>query len=130
MHWKRKEKCAMNRYLVDTNIVIKALNGDAACRNIIAGNKIYISVVTEIERYSWNKLTEDDIAAIDAFLKQCFIYTFYTALKPIIIELRKRFGLKLPDAIIIATAIDNGLTVVSSESRFAKVQDLSFIHVT
>ena len=120
----------MNRYLVDTNIIIKALSGDAACRNIIANNKIYTSIVSEIELYSWNKITQYDIAAIDAFIAQCFTYTFYSALKHSIIKLRKSFGLKLPDAIIIATAIDNGLTIISSESKFAKVENLSFIHVT
>lgn len=40
------------------------------------------------------------------------------------IELRKKYNIKLPDAIIAATAIENDLTLITADKGFEKVEEL------
>ena len=119
----------MNRYLIDTNVIIKSLQGNPACIEIIQGSKVYLSIVTEIELKVWDELQKKDDVIIDGFLSQCFVHNFYLSLKPAIIFFRKKYKLKLPDAIIVATAYDNGLPLVSSEKKFQKIIDLPIIYI-
>lgn len=40
------------------------------------------------------------------------------------IQIRKRYHVKLPDAIIVATAIVNDLTLITADVGFKKIEEL------
>ena len=48
-------------------------------------------------------------------------------IKDISIDLRRNYKLKLPDAIIAATAIFLGIPLISADGHFDKIEDLVFI---
>ena len=50
-------------------------------------------------------------------------------LKNKIIELRNTYRLKLPDAIIAASAIINNATLVTADSDFKKVKELQLMSI-
>jgi predicted nucleic acid-binding protein len=45
------------------------------------------------------------------------------------IEIRKKYNLKIPDAVIAATAICKKLPLFSGDDIFNRVKELNFIHV-
>ncbi|TAN48364.1 MAG: PIN domain-containing protein [Methylococcaceae bacterium] len=42
-----------------------------------------------------------------------------------LIALRRKYSLKLPDAVIAATALDWGSTLLSNDARLSRIQELS-----
>jgi len=45
------------------------------------------------------------------------------------LKLEKNYGLKVPDAIIAATAITKQLTFFSADDIFKRIPDLNFVYV-
>ena len=114
---------------IDTNIIIRALNGDETCRKTINNKIPVISIITEIELLSWPDLDPEGYKLITSFLEDCFIINISPEIKEKAIAIRKNYGLKVPDAIIAATAIIKNLTLFSADDIFARVKELNFIHV-
>ena len=71
-----------------------------------------------------------EIKQIKGFLQDCQIIDLSTSIKEKAIELRRTYGLKLPDAIIAATAIEMNLPLMSGDGIFNRVAELSFAHYT
>lgn len=45
-------------------------------------------------------------------------------------ELRKKYHIRLPDAIISATAIENDLTLITADKGFEKLEELKLTLIT
>jgi predicted nucleic acid-binding protein len=58
-----------------------------------------------------------------------YFHFFRIVSKNEVISLRRKYSLKLPDAIIAATAITKKLTLFSGDDIFHRVKELNFIHV-
>ncbi len=124
------------RDLLDTNAISKAFRnllpepGLNLIRDII-GDQAIISVITRIELIGFDP--KDDLTA-RTFFQFVQEATQLTLDEPVIlqtIELRKRIRIKLPDAIIAATALVHNLTLVSdNDVDFLKVPKLKYINPT
>lgn len=104
------------KYLWDTNTVIYYLqqqfppSAEKFIDSILPDSQPAISVITEIELLCWKTATEKDIK-------------FKTA------ELRKAYKIKLPDAIIAATALVYDLTLITRNvSDFKNIDELNVIN--
>ena len=93
-----------NSFLVDTNIFIYLLNGNERIADILQGKNIYCSFVTELELKSSKKYTLTEEKIITGILKETHILDINSQIKINTILFRKKYGLKLPDAIIAATS--------------------------
>jgi predicted nucleic acid-binding protein len=99
--------------LFDTNILIDHLNGIAkATREITRSKDAAISVITWIEVMTGAASTEEE-AILRAFLSnfQCLEITREVAERAAVIQRQKR--IKMPDAIILATAEAAGRQLVT-----------------
>jgi predicted nucleic acid-binding protein len=114
----------MSSLLLDTNIVIRAINNESGLQKTLSNKIGYISFVTEIELLSWPSNTIADIETLQAFMDQCIILEYTIGLKDIIIEMRKLYKLKLADAIIAASAIYFNLKIMTGDKAFQKVKEL------
>jgi predicted nucleic acid-binding protein len=114
---------------IDTNIVIRYFNGDEICKEIISAKIPVLSIISEIELLSWPQLHSDDYNSLDSFLSECFIVNLSPEIKNETIVIRKKYGLKVPDAIIAATATTKNLTLFSSDDIFKRITHLNFVHV-
>jgi predicted nucleic acid-binding protein len=114
---------------IDTNIIIRAFAGDEFCKNTLNGKMVAVSIIAEIELLSWPRLSESDYTILSSFLQDCFIIGFSQEIKNEVIHLRKNFTLKIPDAIIAATAITKNLPLFSSDDIFKRIPHLNFVHV-
>ncbi|HLA36443.1 MAG TPA: type II toxin-antitoxin system VapC family toxin [Rhodocyclaceae bacterium] len=105
------------RYLFDTNSVIYYFNGltaDASLHDLLK-ESFKISVITRIEFLGWGEFATNP-ALYDqarAFISHATLYDLTDEIVEQTIRLRQQFKTKTPDAIIAATALVNGLIVVT-----------------
>ena len=112
---------------IDTNICIYLLNGDIVLAELLQGQNLYISIITEMELYAYHGDNASAIQVLDNFLKSISVINIEEKVKINTIEIRKRSKLKLPDSIIAASAISFGLPLITADKGFRKVNHLDLI---
>lgn len=117
-----------NNLFLDTNIILYLLNGDQTLAELLNNKHLYISVITELELLAFKGITEKEEKIIKEFVSQCKIITINNAVKQETIRIRKTYNTKLPDSIIIATALYLELPLITSDIEFKKVEELTLIH--
>lgn len=110
-------------FVLDTNAVLYFLAGRLA--EPLPDAVYYISVITEIELLSYPALTQEDEAIINAFLEDVRIVDLQADIKQSAIHFRRKYRLKLPDALIVATAYGLDASLLSNDMQLTKVAELS-----
>lgn len=125
---------AMN-YIWDTNIVIYFLEGSFADKamafigSTISKKPPMISAITEMELLCWKTDNEKDMYYVEEFVHQSDIAEIDLAVKQKTIELKRICKIKLPDAIIAATAITTNSTLLTRNlSDFKNIQGLKVVN--
>jgi len=65
---------------------------------------------------------------IEAFLKSCLIVSINNDIKERYEEILKQYHLKLPDAIIAATAVSINIPLITSDKQFATVKEVKLVY--
>ena len=110
------------RFVIDTNIFILRFNDRLA--DLLPRGKIICSIITEIELLSFSKLTSAEETLIRDTLAKLAIYGIDQDIKEDAIRLRRESGLKLPDAVIAATAIHHQAVLVTNDAELQNVPGL------
>jgi len=113
--------------LCDTNILLYLLSGDKTVTELLNQKKIFISVITEIELLTFKKLATSEKKLIEALLSECTIIGLSEEIKKKTIEIRLFNKLKIPDAIIAATADYLKTPLVSADKQFKQLEDINLI---
>jgi predicted nucleic acid-binding protein len=113
--------------LVDTNIILHLLNGSDTLQEILQGKDIYISFITELELVGFKNITAKEEHQIIELLNDCSIISLNNRIKEKYVELRKKYHLKLADAIIAATALSFDFPLITSDKQFKTVKELNLI---
>lgn len=108
----------MTKYLLDTNTIIYALNQGLKLKD----GKYLVSIITEIELLSYANLTKSDEEVLKRLLGQFESIELTKSVKEKTIQIRKDSKLKLPDSVIIASALDNNAILVTSDKQLLNVQ--------
>jgi predicted nucleic acid-binding protein len=116
-----------NKIVLDTNVIIYLLNGDQTLRSFFEDKLFYISVINELELLGFSSLTNSEFEKIDFFLEECSIIELNSGIKNIVVDLRRKYSIKLPDAIIAATAIFLNIPLISADKHFEKINELTFV---
>ena len=116
-----------NKYLLDTNAVLYILNGDKVLAELLNGEKLYVSIITEMELLSYRDITAKEKQQIKNFLAGFIIVQIDDEIKDQTIEIKISTHLKLPDSIIAATAIILDIPFVTSDKQFRTVNDLDLL---
>lgn len=109
--------------VLDTNAVLYLLAGRLT--EPLPDAVYCISVITEIELLSYPALTQEDEANINAFLQDVRIIDLQADIKQSAIHFRRKYRLKLPDALIVATTYCLGAALLSNDIQLTKVSELS-----
>jgi predicted nucleic acid-binding protein len=97
--------------------------------SILNDSQPAISVVTEIELLCWETPTDNDLEVLHHFIADALVLELEQDIKIKTAELRKARKIKLPDAIIAATALTYNLTLLSRNvSDFKSVDGLNLIN--
>ena len=117
------------KYLLDTNVVLdfmgrKLPENSKVLLSKIIDDQINISAINKMELLGFKHVEQNLIAFVD-FSE---VYHIDDEIIDKTIELRKKYKIKLPDAIIAATAIVNNFILISHNIKdFQKIEELQFI---
>jgi predicted nucleic acid-binding protein len=121
-------------YLIDTNIAIYLLNGslnENALRFIepIVNESYNLSVITKIELLGFAFPDSDKLTDTKNFIDDGILIALTDDIVEQTITLRQLYKIKMPDAIIAATAIVFDYTLLSRNDKdFAHIVDLKYIN--
>jgi len=116
-----------NRILADTNIIIYLLNGNQQVSGLLEDKKVYLSFIAEIELLSSKSLNHSETKLINNMLSQSIIIDINSFIKQDTIYFRKKYNLKIPDALIAAAAKYNNLPIITADSAFKKITEINII---
>ena len=118
-----------NSLVVDTNILIYLLSGDVYIKDLLRGSSVHISFITQIELLASKKLNSDERHQIEILLDSCTIHHSSNGISRIASRIKSVYGLKIPDALIAATAIDLNLPLITSDFDFRNVEEIELIQL-
>jgi predicted nucleic acid-binding protein len=114
-----------NKVLLDSNLVIYLAKGlidfDAV---IIDEYEYYISVITYMEILGFSFKSKNEEKNTKELIDQFKLVHIDNAVIQKVISLRKKNNVKLPDAIICATAMENRMTLYSNDKRLSKIDKI------
>ncbi|MCP4154458.1 MAG: type II toxin-antitoxin system VapC family toxin [bacterium] len=110
------------RYLVDTNILIYAFGGsipDSQQERLtdIFKHSFDISIITKIEFLGWKKHTEEGFRKAQDFLMHANVLYLDKSVADVAIKIRQNHSIKLPDALIAATALHYNYNLVTRNAK-------------
>lgn len=117
-------------YLLDTNFIINyfkgIFKGDAAkLADSIINNTTFISVITRMELLSWKSIKAKEEEIIQEFISDSTVFSLEESIITKAILLRRTNKIKLPDAIIAATAIVYDMQLITHNLKdFKKIPKL------
>lgn len=107
------------KYLWDTNTAIYYLQqqfpagAEKFMDELLKDDQPVISAISEIELLCWKTATEKDLEVLQNFINDAVVIELEPLIKLKTAEIRKAHKIKLPDAIIAATALVYDLTLLS-----------------
>lgn len=113
--------------LVDTNIALYLLGGDATLAETLQQKTLHLSFITELELQAYPGLSESEALSVREFLADCVIFDLNAEVKALAVRLRREYRLKLPDALIAGTALYLKIPLMTADHGFQKVDELSLV---
>lgn len=114
-----------NKALLDSNVIIDASKGLISLNEIVEQyDNIYTSIICYIEVMGYNFDNEEEQAAIEKILQIIPIINLDKETADVAVNFRKKTKIKLPDALIVATAEKLSADLITSNiSDFKNLTD-------
>ncbi|MFN8348130.1 MAG: type II toxin-antitoxin system VapC family toxin [Spirosomataceae bacterium] len=108
--------------MIDTSIASKYLDGFLSEKGFDFMDSVFevesnISIITKIELLSWVTKENSFYRQMEIFAEDSIVYPLSDEIASKTIELRRKYKLKTPDAIIAATALVYKLTILTDNER-------------
>lgn len=110
------------RYCLDTNTAIYFLAGRLS--EPLPEGEWLISVITELELRSYSFATPGDERSVVEFIGQILVVDLTPEIKTLTITMRREKQLKLPDAIVAATANAAQAILITNDNQLAQASGL------
>ena len=121
-------------YLFDTNAVIDFLAGNFPVsatnwtEKTVDNNEVAVSIINKIEVLGFNA-SSSELALLTEFIDAITVLTLSDEVADKTIDIRRMRKIKLPDAIIAATALVHDLTLVSrNDGDFKSIPNLKYLN--
>lgn len=119
------------RFLLDTNAVIAFLNGTGKVKQLISkADWVGISIITYLEFLSFENLSNADKQLFSQFAEKVEVIGLHFYQQEYlhqIISVRQQTKLKLPDAIIAATAKAANARLISNDQSFSRLSTIDWV---
>lgn len=116
-----------DRILVDTNIFIFMLKSNRDAINMLEGKNLYFSFVSELELLGVPGISEMQETLIKQALSEINKVGYTDFIGNTVIDIKRVKKIKLPDAIIAATAIELNIPLLTADSGFSNIPGLNVI---
>lgn len=113
-------------FIADTNFLIYIHEGNKIVEPFLEYN-FGISFVTEIELLGFHGISTSVETKLKELINDCFQIEWNTKIKEQTIQLKKKYNIKLPDAIIAATSLIYDLPLVTVDKGFSKIKELDLV---
>jgi predicted nucleic acid-binding protein len=116
------------KFLLDTNIVIDALDGKMPTAvlqkiDLVAST---VSAATYMEALGWHQVTETQLRILQSFMEDAIILPIDKLVMDVTVLIRQQKKVELGDAIIAATAIvHNMILVTRNVGDFKSIDNLT-----
>ncbi len=110
-------------YLFDTNAVLYEIKGISKPIEFEKSDSIYCSFITKIELLSYTQIPEQEMRIIKSLLSGLEVLYIDDDIVQKSIIVRKEGKLKLPDAIICATALQKEAVLVTADKQLLKTAE-------
>lgn len=117
-------------YLVDTNVLIHLGNGDEAITEFLQNKNVFLSFISEMELLSKPGLNTENLRILQSMINGCILVEFNHEIKSEAIKLRRHNKLKLPDAIVAATAKYLHLPLLTADKDFKKISEIELLFLS
>lgn len=119
------------KYLIDTNIIIYYFNGLTNDERIdeLLSDSFNISIITQMEFLVWSGFSTDGhlYQKAQEFISHANVFGLVQSVSDKTITLRQHHKMKMPDAIIAATALVHGLGIVTNNINDFKQLNIDVI---
>jgi tRNA(fMet)-specific endonuclease VapC len=116
------------KVVLDTNAIIALLRGKYSVVDLVTkADDVIISVISKLEFLVFEGLSPKDKIIFFKFCERVHIHGLDVhdqELMELIIVIKKKYKLKLPNAIIAATAIISNATLITEDKDFSKIKEL------
>ena len=110
-------------------LMIEQLQSSDMADDLLKDEQPVISAITEIELLCWKTASEKDLEVLHNFINDALVIELEQPIKLKTADIRKVHRIKLPDAIIAATAIVYDLTLISRNVvDFSNINGLKIIN--
>ena len=115
------------KLLVDTNVFIRLFEGDTGVAEYLQGKHVFVSFITEMEHLGFHGISETDKQFYRTVLNDCSLVELSQPVKERTISLKQQHKIRLPDAIIAATASYLGIPLLTFDKGFSKVSEIDVL---
>jgi len=119
----------MGLIIIDTNIVIYAIKGLKLVEPYLEYD-FAISEITTIELLGVKNIDPEILLGRKKYLGSITNFSLTPEIREITIRLKQKYTLKIPDAIIAATALYYDVTLLTADKDFDKLKELTSIIVS
>jgi len=115
----------MENVILDSNIIIYLSKGIIDIADLIRSEevKIWISIISYMEVLSFNFLSSEEEKFVRDLLKEFLIIEINRDIAEKTIQIRRKYKIKLPDAIICASASIMDAILITADSQLGKVKE-------
>jgi tRNA(fMet)-specific endonuclease VapC len=117
------------RYFLDTNAIIQLLAGNQSLLELLnQADYVATSIICELEFHSFSNLPDEDRELFLKFQEHVQIVDLCSAdntLKEQIYKIRTDKQLKLPDAVVVASAIIEDCILITADKKLLSVSGLT-----
>ena len=106
-----------NKILIDTNIIVYILSGNTDYIKKVSDKEIFVSFISELEVLSYNFETKQDEETAQSFFKEISVIGMNENIKKLVIDLKKKHKIKLPDCIILATSLVTSIDLLTNDTE-------------
>jgi predicted nucleic acid-binding protein len=123
-------------YLIDTNIAIGYIGKELSTQstiwleNQIDAGECAISIINWIEIFSFSTMTAAEKTQFDDFCNRLYKFNISEDIANQTVQIRQITKIKLPDALIAATAVTQNLTLLTRNTAdFKNISGLKIINL-
>ena len=114
------------KYLLDTNVILGVLKGTESALNLakpLSFENCFYSTITRMELLGFSGISQTENDQIESMLSHMISLPIDKHVEDKVIDIRRLRTLKLPDAIIAATALTNEVTLLTLDKKLNDIYE-------